>query len=546
MRLLSGQHRRSTASWSAALGSVLTLAAGLLVALAPTASAKDSITDLGTYTHHGDLVVGGDTVAVSLGDRIVIADTTGELQGTITGLSGATGLAMTADGTRLYAALMDSNEVAEINTATREITRRIDLAAHGCPYSLALTGDRLWVGYGCGTLGALGLDLSVPTAEPTPIEIPFLTSMPSVAAAGNTLVVSESHSSPVHLFVYDVSGAAPVLRGDIEGFSYRLEDLAVTPDGSHIIAGFLIPDSFEMWDATTLSKVRSYHKGPEAEGYPATIAVSADGAYIAGGRRSGVGMTLYDTASGAPIYTAAPPEGELLNGSAAFSGRDIFSLLLNSNTGHLYLWRLQDVTLPASTLALTAPEATARQPLTLTGQLSLASGTAPGAQPLIVARTLPDRTSVDLPSVTTAADGAFTVQDTPPVGGSVTYTVRWEGDEEHRWSTTSLATVVRYTTTLTVEGPTSEAAGTRLRFFGELLAEGANAPRNEWIRITRTHNIEGGETATFSGWVSNRATYVFYDTPPDVGEYTYTVSWPGNSRFGPSQVSRTVTIHENS
>ncbi|MFI6512512.1 YncE family protein [Streptosporangium sp. NPDC050855] len=507
------------------------------------------MTDLGAFSYLTDLVVGGNKVAVSIDDRIVIADTTGEVEGTVTGLSGAHGLAMTPNGTRLYAALTGSGEVAEIDTSTLEVTRRIDLTAYGCPSSLALTGERLWVGYGgCGgTSGALRLDLSVTTPEPAPFEVP-LKSGPYLAAAGNTLVVGEGGGSPADLFVYDVSGAAPVFRGEIDGHTYvhgRLNDVAVTPDGSHVISAFMLPDAFEMWDAMTLARVHSYEKGPEAEGYPATVAVSPDGAYVAGGRNQfSVGeMALYNTASGAEIYAASPPEGEIVDGSAVFSGRDVFSLL-KTDSDHLHLWRLQDVNLPASTLTLAVgPGATAQQPLTLAGRLAFDDGTVPGAQPLTVTRTLPDGTSTELPSVTTAADGTFTVTDTPPIGGKYTYTVLWKGDESHRWSRASLTTAVRYATTLTLTGPTSAVAGTRLVFSGQVQVAGATAPRSGWLTVRRTRSGDDGETVQWPVGIDTRASYRFADIP-NAGEYTYTAHWAGDDRIGPAQASHVVTVLE--
>jgi WD40 repeat protein len=522
------------------------LTAGLLVTLAPTASAEDSMTDLGVFAYGGDLVVGGDKVVVSIDDRIVVADRAGEVQGTITGVSGASGLAMTADGTRVYAALRGSKEVAEIDTATREITRRIDLAAYGCPFSLALTGERLWVGYGCDATGVLGFDLSAPTSQPAVADTSLLKASPYIAAAGDTLVVGEFSGSPADLFVYDVSGAAPVLRGEIDGhtnYNAGLEDIAVTPDGSHIISAFRLPDAFTMWDATTLAQVRDYEKGPEAEGYPSSVAVSPDGAYIAGGRTSGVGMTLYDSASGTEVYATTPPQGEVVSGSTAYVGRDVYSLV-KSDTDHLYLWRIHDATLPASTLTLTAePGGTAQRPFTMTGQLTFADEPAPGAQPLIVTRTLADGTTATLPSATTAADGTFSITDTPPTGGQTTYTVLWNGDGEHRWSKASVTMEVRYQAVITLTGPTSAIAGTTLVFSGTLQADGTTPPRGGSITVRRSLNVDGGDTVEWRARVSDFGSYRFIDTP-EAGEYTYTVRWAGDARTGPAEASQVVTVEK--
>ncbi|MEV0200118.1 WD40 repeat domain-containing protein [Nonomuraea sp. NPDC050691] len=542
MPLLSAERRRSAAFRPVALGSVLALTAGLLVALAPAASAEDSMTDLGVAASAGDLVVGGGKIAVAAGDRIVVADTTGKLTGTVTGLSDVHSLVMTDDGNRLYAALTGSNEVAEIDTATLEITRRIDLAAYPCPTSLALTGKRLWVGHDCSADGVLSLDLSVATPEPSPFETP-LKAGPRIAAAGNTLVVGEGAGSPADLFVYDVSGPAPVLRGEIDGHkydNYSLKDVTVTPDGSHAISAFALPYSFDMWDTTTLAKVRGY-EGPQFDGWPSAVAISPDGAYIAGARDTGVAMTVYDAASGAKVFAEDTSTGEVVGGSVAFSGRDVFSLV-KSSADKLYLWRLHDVTLPASTLTLTAaPGGTAHAPLTMTGHLAFAGGTAPGAQPLTVTRTLPDGTSAELPGVTTATDGAFTVTDEPPVGGQITYTVRWKGDGEHRWSRASVTTAVRYGTAVTLTGP--EILDKTLVFRGVLRFEGIPLPRNLRVIVERTLNADAGSTRWWSAAVRSDGSYMFADTP-DAGEYTYTVRWAGDGRTGPAQASQVVTVHE--
>ncbi|MEU7829173.1 hypothetical protein [Nonomuraea sp. NPDC049129] len=508
------------------------------------------MTDLHVVSNNSDLVVGGDQVAVAANDRIVVADTTGKIEGAVTGLSGAFSLAITPDGARLYAALYRSNEVAEINTATLEITRRIDLADYPCPGSLALTGERLWVGYyGCGNggYGVVGLDLSVAKPEPEPFDTSLLKSAPVVAAAGNTLVVGEGGNYPTDLFVYDISGAAPVLRGEIDGHANdnaRLMDVTVTPDGSHVISAFALPYSFDVWDATTLAKVGGYD-GPA---WATAVAISPDSAYVAGGRDNGQGvasMTLYDAASGANLHTENTTVGEVVNGSVAFSGRDVFSLV-KSRTDQLYLWRLHDMTLPRSTLTLTAaPGGTAHEPLTMTGQLAFADGTAPGAQPLAVTRTLPDGTSAELPGVTTAADGTFSITDAPPVGGRITYTVLWKGDGEVRWSKASATTAVRYGTTLTLTGPTSGVAGNTMVFSGVLRFEGVALPSSARVTVQRTLTADGSGLRRWSARVSSDGSYIFVDTP-EAGEYTYTVLWPGDSRTGPAQTSQAVTVDEPS
>src|SRR4029453_14515457 len=110
-----------------------------------------------------------------------------------------------------------------------------------------------------------------------------------------------------------------------------------------------------------------------------------------------------------------------------FLGLDVFAGLNDWQRGEFYLWRIADATLPKSAISLTPPaSATALDPMTMTGRLTLSDGTAPGAQQLVVTRTLPDGTSTTLPA-TMAADGTFAINDTPPVSGDIRYDVSWNG-----------------------------------------------------------------------------------------------------------------------
>ena len=183
---------RRLAAYCGAVG----LITGLLTVPAPAASAADTTTDLGVSldSFTADIAVGGGRVFVSAADRIIVADTGGNLTGgAVTGLSGVDELALNSDATRLYAALAGSNEVAEIDTASLAVIRRIDLSAHPCPSTLALSGEWLWVGHGCGGEqgGAVGLDLTA--ATPAPVALGRVHARPpALAVAGDTLVVGET------------------------------------------------------------------------------------------------------------------------------------------------------------------------------------------------------------------------------------------------------------------------------------------------------------------------------------------------------------------
>ncbi|MCM0673194.1 hypothetical protein NCC78_00390 [Micromonospora phytophila] len=530
----------------------MTLVAGMVVAQAPSASAADSTAYLEGVIGVGDVAAGGGKVFVAALDRIVVADSIGTPTGAITGLSGALGLAVTPDGGRLYAALSGSNELAEIDTAALTVTRRINLAAYPCPSNLSLSGDRLWVGYGCdGTWsgGILSLDLSAPASEPVRVPSSSMYGAPVVAAGGAKLVAGESGISPGSLRVYDVSAGTATLRGEISGHThslYNLIDLAITPDGSTAISAFGSPYRYDGWDTTSLTKVRSYGSESPFPGYPYAVAVSPDGLHVAGGRDSGPRVSVFNAATGAKTYTDDNRTGEIVRRAVTFSGSDVFAVLRNPSTNQFHLWRLHGATLPGSTLTLSAPAAgTALEPLTVTGRLTLADGSAPGAQPLVVTRRMPDGSRATIDGVTTAADGTFTITDTPPVSGSYGYDVLWDGSSAYRWGTASVTvTVAKHPSALNLSGSTVIAAGEPVRITGALDL-GDQAPKAPTtVTVARTVANNYGTTTTQLAPVTTGAdgTFAISDATEQGGQYTYTVAWAGDATYLPARASHVVAV----
>ncbi|WP_433347664.1 hypothetical protein ACQP25_30875 [Microtetraspora malaysiensis] len=540
-----------------ALGSALAVTAGLLTAVAPAASAADSTTYLGEFPGGGDVAAGGGKVFVAAGGRIIVADTQGTVTGDVTGLSDAVHLAITPDGTRLYAALRDSKQVAEIDTADLTVTRRIDLAPYPCPGNLSLSGSRLWIGYGCDNddwwvSGVVSLDLSATAPEPVRIETSRMLNAPLVVAAGNTLVVAEPGTSAADLMVYDTSVTPAILRGVISGEMYgglsRLRDLAITPDGSMVVSSCGAPYRFDGWDTTSLTRVRTYDREPTSTSYPRAVAISPDGAHVAGGWVSGnrADIALYNTETTAKTYTYDNRADEVVAGSLTFSGADVFGLLKDLRTNRLHLWRLHGGTLPASTMTLTAPStATVFKPLTMTGRLTLPDGSAPGAQPLVVTRRLPDGTSTTLTGVTTAADGTFTITDTPPIGGAISYDVLWNGNSDFRWSRKpATVTVGKHQSSLALSGPAEGIARKQLQFSGALDTGDQAPPPGASLTVQRTVSNRNGTITTTLPAVTpaSDGSFSFTDTPTEGGAYKYTVQWAGDDSFLPAQASHDVTV----
>ncbi|MFG3702034.1 hypothetical protein ACGF5C_29680 [Micromonospora sp. NPDC047620] len=539
-----------------ALASTLVAAAGLVAAVAP-AQAADTSTALQGVKFVKDIAAGNGRLFISASDRIVVADDSGTPVGAITGLVEPNGLAVTPDGSRLYAALNGSNEIAEIDTAALAVTRRFDLAAFPYPTYLSLAGDRLWVGHGptnSWSGGVVGLDLSATTPEPVRIAS-GLYGPPMVAAAGSTVVAGENGISPADLYVYDVSTTPATLRGVIDGHTHslgRLRDITITADGSKAITAFDSPYRYDIWDTASVTRVGAYGEEPTFVGFPHAVALSPDGAHVIGARASrdrielaGPRIAVYDAATTTKQHTADNPAGQVVEGALTFSGTDAFTVLLEMSTGRYTLWRLRGATLAPSSVTATAPATgTALVPLTVTGRLTLSDGSAPGAQPLVVTRRHPDGTSATLAPLTTAADGTFSITDTPPVGGTLHYEVLWDGNSAFRWSQAAATVeVARQPSTLSLTGPSTASTGRQLRFSGVLETPGRPLTPGTTLSVWRIVNGEDITTVYLPPVTpAEDGSFRFTDTPGAAGEYTYTVQWGGDQTFLYARASHVVVV----
>jgi hypothetical protein len=268
----------------AAVGAALVLLAAVVIGLARPASAADSITLLDGVTSASDLAVGGGHVFVAANDRIVVADTQGTPTTAITALAGVRGLAITPDGSRLYAAVCDSRQIIEVDTASLTITRQFDLSLYPCPSHPWLAGSQLWVGYGDrGTFdgGIVNLNLA-PDADPIalPVQSPpvFFDDAPVVVAAGTVLAAGSPGLEPATILVYDVTGSTATLHDTIDGVFqgniHDLNDMAITADGSTLFEVGGGPQAVTVWDTTSLTELGTYPSGGVS---PLALALSPDG-----------------------------------------------------------------------------------------------------------------------------------------------------------------------------------------------------------------------------------------------------------------------------
>jgi sugar lactone lactonase YvrE len=294
-----------------------TVAVGALVAVSTMVSAAagpaSADTGLG-LPDYGDMVVDGryDHVFVSGGpssNGVVVTDQGGDVDEVITGQYGATGLALSADGRKLYVALAAGDAISVIDTRSLEEIARYSTGTRTCPTHLVRTGELLWFSHGCdgtwsGGIGRVKFPppppagtstTPTPTASPTPTppEITLHTQgsvrfqrAPLLAAPDNAagpLVAGQPNLSLSTVYVYaiDTAGALSTQASSTAPGS-NLNDIAVDRYGQTLFTGAGSRNATQAYATADLSGRGSYYTGY----YPLAVAQSPDGFHIANGVRS--------------------------------------------------------------------------------------------------------------------------------------------------------------------------------------------------------------------------------------------------------------------
>ncbi|MFD7752170.1 YncE family protein [Streptomyces sp. NPDC059757] len=431
---------------------VLFSSAALSVVAAGPASAVTA-----TFGSPEGIVVDGARQRVFVGDdsngRIVAADYNGNRVDSVSGIDGIFDLALSDDGTTLYAAARVSHEIVALDAATLDIKARYPVATSIGPLYVEFAGGKAWFTYedqsdGNGNLGSV--DPAVDQAGGTdPVT---LGQLPGDSGVGSPALLDTDPSAPGLLAVgatdffdptkdlmavVDVSGATPQVTAWHNG-DYSLNyvnDIDLVPGAPQVLVD-----------------------GTDQHGY-ADGKFTAAGAYPAGQRAdiapnglvaqiSGTNVAVYRSGATKPIRTYAADTSDL---AWAPDASRIFALV-SSPSGYT-LKVLTDPALSVPTLTLNAPATAPRATkLTVTGKLS-ATVPLPAGTRLAITRTdLDSPSGKALPAVTVKADGTYSFADTPPAGGTVTYQATYAGDAEHTAAKASdKVTVSRAKPTLTLD-----------------------------------------------------------------------------------------------
>jgi hypothetical protein len=263
------------------------LALGAALAVAPAAHANFGglpLTGFGAIVvdqaHKHLFVTGGS------GDNsVVVTDFSGNVVKQVTGEFGADGLALSGDGSTVYAALSAGDAVSAISTTTLAETARYSTPAQTCPATLARTGQFLWVGYGCGSQFTGGI-ARLDTAAATPTvtlgqqgEAVFQGAPLLAAANAGPVVATQPDLSLATTDVYSVNNGSlqPGVSGTIAGSN--VADIAVTPDGAVLYSTAGSEDHVAGVATSDFAGRGAYTTGH----FPDAVAVSADGGFVATG-----------------------------------------------------------------------------------------------------------------------------------------------------------------------------------------------------------------------------------------------------------------------
>lgn len=553
--------------------------AGLSVAVAPVAHAAvaDAVVKLPMPTYSA-LAVDSVHQRVYVADSnlgsyynqgtIAVYDFDGARVTTITTQHHVSGIALSADGSYLYAGARD--QILKYDTSTYQATGIGYIATDVCGGSAAFSGGRAYV------TSAYSDYLERCDTATTELD-----SFDGTAAArtgwydngrlqleagpGDRMAMGQplnANAPNPYVAVFDTSGGGPVkiasrrfADADGQG-ALNFKDVSFSADGSKVAVADATAGT-RLLNASDLSDAATAYPALPAGASASAVAFSGDGKYLARGA-SATGSTPDLLLSPADPTDATPPlefafEGALdgdrvtphgLEWSA--DGSRLFAITTNAAGNQFWLHIIQPPPVQYGTrftggLTHSPASAVAGEPLSVRGRLEY-DGPAP-AQPLKVRATRTDANGThDLGTFTVKDDGTFTVLDEPDLTGDAAYTVSFLGDLTHRPADdlTATVTVAKAPTAIALTAPAEATTDGGLTITGTFTAQGKALPDRAVLKVERTDRLGTGTLSSVT--VAADGTFTINDIPRTRREVTYMVSWPGDDLHEGSSAQATVFV----
>jgi hypothetical protein len=492
--------------------------------------------DIAVDEAHGHVFVSGGQGTTG----VVVTDLDGQILETIPDLAGAEGMVLSQDGSTLYVALVDGKAIAAVDTAT--LGAQIFPTGDACPRHLAQLGNDVYFTESClGTYFQLmrldpvsgQVDPVTLAGEPDQVFREYGNIAAHPSQPGRLFVVDNEYSTccrPSHaVSAFEVDGATATRVATRVIFVQHVYGLDFLDDGSELIV--VGGDGLTALGPTDLSVVRDAYTASE---FGTTWAVSASGNYVASTTRPGR-IEINDRAGGfVRSYFFDAPTNFLLNG-VELTGDRVYAVASHDDGSTIRLHALTDVTTPAPDIWHSGVDGTrADDPVHFSGTAMLLGEPFAGHE-LTVWRYGVDDGWVSLPSVVTAADGTFAIDDTPGKG-NYSYVVLYPGapgvaPAKHQWHHTvsglnSAISLDPPEPSVFRPGETTRVSGSLTRAFSDEPIVGAT------VTLTQTHN--GQELTLPSVTTGPDGVFSFETTGEDLGEHQVTAVFAGDSTWNGS------------
>lgn len=566
----------------------------VLPVLATTAARADSTTPLTQLTSFHQILVdeqagfvflseGQDSYGVLTNGAdftpgIVVTDLAGNYVTTIDAGMGADGMALSSDGSTLYAALEPDNTVAAIDVSSITSTTTTPTQAYWrlngweVPYSLAIQSGKLWVSYdpeqvsaGGAEIGYFDMSQTDPTFNDqvsgefagTWQQAPDLAADPSNSGV---LIASGDARSDNEIASWNVAGSTPVTLvarqelDDAAGYQCGGGVQAVLPGGGSFMTTCPSPDMYSF--STSDFSVTGTYTG---DGYSDGVATAPQAGLVAvgGDNLHGTDVFVYQPGSSEPLNVydfGQIVEDEdnaqvLVSGGLAMSpdGSRLYAVTDSVNNPTTYELHVYDNPgQPKTSLTLNGSSTGAMGgKLTMNGTLTLASGPTPAEETIEVTRTNPDGSTTALnAALSPDSSGDFSFSDAPPTAGTNVYTASLVNDNGAPIISRSLTVTVGPDTSALTLTATGGKKGVTLS--GTLTFGGSPAPAGETITIVRSTPDDSLTPFTLSPvTTSSNGTFSLTDTISQSHTYIWTATYAGDAAHGDATATSapvTVTV----
>ena len=519
---------------------VAALLAGAGIATLPSAaSAADAQIALATHgaerlvvdAAHGHLYI-ADAVA-----GVVVRTLTGAALTTVP-YSGATDVALSPDGTRLYVALSSGAAIAAIDTTS--LTEVARYATDGaCPRYLAPHGSLVWFATGCytgqGVVGVLDLSIDPPAVTPNalPAGAPASYGVPKIVLTpdGSRLFVTGDNTDPAMVYGYDAGGTTLAAAVSHEA-GQAINDLAVTPDGTRLLVAAGYPYHHQRFLVSDLSPDGTFAASP----YPSAVDTSGD-VFAAG----------VDDWDGKPDIRVFRSDGSLLReysfaglrvmpGTLRFGPGEAVLYVVTNSTGSSqeYLHVLHDPTKRLTSITLTKPSgAHIYTSYTVTG-----SAPALGAGATLHVSRQSKFGTVAMHDVTTGSGGTFAIPDRVGKRGTYTYTVSYPGSSAATAATATVSfPVIGLTPSLSIA---TDHGQYQYRQVANISAHLGTTAGNRYVQIWATP-LSRSDVQIRNGLVNSAGN--ISATMRMSWRTTFTAYFSGDDIYEPRRVTRAVTVY---